>query len=256
MNRLIISAPFGNWLNFPGATSTLGTFTRHYRGGFWYRLWRCLRTLRYSRKTGGWVNKLGLPNPGIDSLDGDIARGSVGFAGKVVSIHGFSPEEWIYLAQKACRRGLLVEFNLSCPNVGHRHVAGQLTPVFQRFNAEYAIAKLPPLRWFELAEPLYDLGVRCFHLCNTLPCPGGGLSGKVLKPYSLWAVEEFRKRWGGRVELIGGGGVTCEQDVRDYLSAGADRVAVGSMLLNPFNHRKIPGFVRLLEDHFGGQYGR
>lgn len=247
MRRLIISAPFGNYLQFPGTTPTLGTFTRHYRGGKFYRLWRCLLTLRYSWKMQAWRNKLGLPNPGIGSL---LDTSTVD---KIVSVHGFNKEDWGYFTSFFYPRiGQMVELNLSCPNVGHQHVTND---VYWATNAMsdrglIVIAKLPPVRWFELAEPLYEVGVRNFHLCNTIPTPGGGLSGKPLKQYSLWAIEQFRKRWNTAVDLTGGGGITCEQDVRDYLSAGADRVAVGSMLFNPFNWKKIPRFVKLLEEHF------
>jgi dihydroorotate dehydrogenase len=112
------------------------------------------------------------------------------------------------------------------------------------------IAKIPPLRWMEYVEPLYEVGVRCFHCCNTIKLggSGGALSGKTLKPYSLWCIEELRKRYGdgdegkvggGRLRIIGGGGVTYEEDYRDYKRAGADYVAIGSVLLNPLNWGRI-----------------
>ena len=60
--KFFISAPFGNYVKPKGCISVTGTFTRNPQGN---RLWSVLKTLRYNRKLGGWVNKLGLPNPGL-----------------------------------------------------------------------------------------------------------------------------------------------------------------------------------------------
>ncbi len=243
ISRLIIGCPFGNYFSRPGITSTLGTFTRKPRGGFFWRAWRLAVGLRYSWLAGGWVNNLGLPNPGIVSLCGVHSLTSPA-PNCIVSVHGFDRVEWEQMALilSGDWAPLTTELNLSCPNVEHKHrVEDDVVPAAKILlkNGVRVIAKLPPVRWFDLAEPLYAAGVRGFHLCNTLPVRGGGLSGKTLKQLSLWAVGEFRRRWGDSVTLIGGGGVTCEQDVRDYLNAGADHVAVGSMLLNPFNWWKL-----------------
>ena len=55
-----IAAPFGNWIHHKNAVSVKGTFTLNPQGN---RLWSILKTLRHTKD--GWVNKLGLPNPGI-----------------------------------------------------------------------------------------------------------------------------------------------------------------------------------------------
>lgn len=248
MKRLIISAPFGNLVTHPQATSTVGTYTRHRRAGLWKRLWRVLRTVRYYHRAGAWVNQLGLPNPGIDSLDGKV------LPTVILSIHGFTGLEWRELAQTAVHlQPLALELNLSCPNVTRLERDQSVQAVAEVVNVYPAIrvsAKLPPVRWLALARPLYDLGVRRFHLCNTIPTPGGGISGKPLKPYSLWATEEVKHTWGCEVDVTSGGGITCLQDVRDYISAGADRVAVGGMCFNPLNLLKLGEFARYLEASF------
>lgn len=244
LERLVISAPFGNWLSFPHATSTLGTFTLHPRGGLVYRLWRCLRTLRYDRRMGGWVNRLGLPNPGIRSLAGRDGR-SMGTEalGSILSIHGFTPEEWQGLVTHAeYRRATAVEFNLSCPNVGpapFADVIPGLDKALRLFGPDRVITKLPPVGTVRLVGELYRIGVRAFHCCNTLPTPAGGLSGPVLKPLALEAVREVKQRWPDAM-VIGGGGVRTVEDVRDYRKAGADHVAIASTLLNPFRWRHVP----------------
>jgi dihydroorotate dehydrogenase len=235
MKSLVISAPFGNYLERPYATSTVGTFTLARRGGTLYRWWRVIRTLRYDSRIGGWVNKLGLPNPGIYSVHADQSS-------RIVSVYGFSSEEWVSLVTECVRiQPLAVELNLSCPNVPNSApVVGVEKAVgIALDNRLEVIAKLPPVRWMDMARPLFSMGIRHFHLCNTIPTPGGGISGKPLKQYSLWAVRDVREAWAEEVHIIGGGGIASKEDVRDYLTAGANRVSVASMLLNPFHHRKL-----------------
>jgi len=233
MNKIIIGAPFGNYFSWPGTTSTLGTFTRDYRGN---RLWRCLKTLRYNFKMRGWINSLGLPNPGINSLKIEHVNDNV-----IVSVYGFNQDDWIYLSKYSRDIGIrTIELNISCPNVKKNP---ELKFLPKLFCTHSVIVKLPPLRWIELAKPFYEEGIKTFHLCNTMPTPKGGLSGKTLKQYSLWAIEDFRQKWGKNVTLIGGGGITSMLDIHDYLLAGANHVSIASMLLNPLNWSKVSSWT-------------
>jgi dihydroorotate dehydrogenase len=52
----------------------------------------------------------------------------------------------------------------------------------------------------------------------------GGLSGPILRERSLEVLVRLRERVGDRLALIGVGGVTTPDDVRERLSAGADLV--------------------------------
>ena len=52
----------------------------------------------------------------------------------------------------------------------------------------------------------------------------GGLSGPVLRERALEVLIRLRARTGGEVALIGVGGVTTPDDVRDRMAAGADLV--------------------------------
>lgn len=232
MNKLIISAPFGNWINYNGVTSTIGTFTYFHRGNFLTRIWRILSTVRYHN--GSWINRLGLPNPGIKTLlNKDISD-------KILSIHGFNKQDWFNLSKVVDELWpLAIELNLSCPNVTKTSIREGVSAAALMYSSKLVIAKLAPVRWMDFVIPLKDVGVTYFHLCNTIPTSSGGLSGKVLKQYSLWAVEEVKQKYGNEVKIIGGGGITKVQDIDDYLKAGADHVAVGSMLFNPLNWKKL-----------------
>ena len=110
--RLVVSAPFGNYVQPEGAVATLGTFTALRRPG---RLWRILKTVRYYPRLRAWVNKIGLRNPGIEWLERKVDAGKITCADKLVSVHGFSPDEWWRLLDGIQRvRPLAVELNMSC----------------------------------------------------------------------------------------------------------------------------------------------
>lgn len=257
MPALIVSAPFGNYLRFAGAVSTLGTFTLHRRGGWPARLWRIALTVRYYPRLGAWVNRIGLRNPGIGFIEQAVSAGKKDVSDALVSVHGFNDGEWPDLVRRAAALGpLAVELNLSCPNVG------QVDPGLPWLEDAVAcgapvIAKLPPVRYQGLAERCLTAGVRAFHCCNTLPSPGGGMSGRPLLPLSIECVKWMRTQNvsdGARLFLIGGGGVVEPDDVDRYADAGADRVAVGAKLMHPkylWSDRGIDAIRQRAAQRFG-----
>jgi dihydroorotate dehydrogenase len=243
-----ISAPFGNYLKPKGCISVTGTFTREPRGfgnqnkyPKSYILWKLLKTLRYDTQLGGWVNKLGLPNPGIQ-------KGMAGI--------DYRPNDVLSIAE--VKRGDFqklnhiipldqsLEINLSCPNVNDRlpmdgaKVFGSPGVFAKVKSRKWCIAKLSPLSSPEEIEfVIEEMGFRQLHFSNTLPVNGGGLSGVTLKPFTLKLIDIVRERWGERIEIIAGGGVTDFGGVSDYLSAGANHVSLGSVCFNPFKLRKL-----------------
>lgn len=238
---LVIGAPFGNWLRFPGAVSTLGTFTLDRRGGRLWRWWQVLRTVRYYPGIQAWKNRLGLPNPGLAGLKRVALTTPDQFAQSIVSIAGFNHWEWQKLFGAAqALQPLAIELNVSCPNcpgkdqtdytelfayLGRQENATWTTPV---------IVKLPPLGAEQLYVQALAAGIRRFHCCNTLPTPGGGLSGKPLKAISLALLRRLRPQAPPGTVFIGGGGVTTASDAMEYYAAGADMVSVASALFCPW----------------------
>lgn len=239
MLPLLISAPFGNYLQPPGATATLGTFTAAPRPGRW---WRALRTLRYYPRLGAWVNQIGLRNPGIDWLAARARSGKVILSNKLISIHGFSDSDWSALLHRIAElKPLAVELNLSCPNVGELSAPDHL---FDRAlaTAVPTIVKLPPINYDAIARHALAAGVRAFHCCNTLPVPAGGMSGKPLMPLSLRCIRDLRVLSPHPLTIIGGGGVTTPDDITLYADAGATHFALGTALIHP---RYLFSFARL-----------
>lgn len=231
---LIVGAPFGNYIQPAGCTATLGTFTAARRGGVINRAWRILLTVRYYRRMRAWVNKIGLRNPGIDWLVAKAASGKIDVSDKLISIHGFTPDDWWALLDKAAAlRPLAIEMNMSCPNVGHIAWPPEL---FEKAVATGVpiIAKIPPVNYDTMVEQAVAAGVRILHCCNTLPNPGGGMSGTPLKHVALQCIQDLRtKPYWNDLTVIGGGGIYTPEDVDAYAELGVKHVAIATKLFNP-----------------------
>lgn len=245
---LIISAPFGNYIQPDGATATCGTFTAAARPG---RYWRFIRTVRYYRRLRAWVNKIGLRNPGMPWFVEQCKAGKIDAADKIVSVHGFVADDWwALLDQIAEIKPLAVELNMSCPNVGEVDWPDEL---FDRAVATGVpvIAKLPPVNYDEMFTQAHAAQIRGFHCCNTLPVPAGGLSGAPLKPVALQCIRDLFGDMPpddrARLLVIGGGGIRATCDIDDYLAAGVDRVAVATKVCNPIYLFSDAGVRPLIE---------
>jgi hypothetical protein len=59
--KKFIAAPFGNYIKTKNTISVSGSWTVEKRTG---RIIQIAKTLRYTKK--GWVNKIGLRNPGVE----------------------------------------------------------------------------------------------------------------------------------------------------------------------------------------------
>lgn len=230
--KIFISAPFGNYIKPVECVPVTGTFTRNPRGN---RLWSVLKTLRYNRKLGGWVNKLGLPNPGLRAgLERHIR-------GEVLSIAETKRGDFQKM-NNIIPLNQSLEINFSCPNLGKKLPLDGASIFTKVKSRKWCIAKLSPLTdGDELEFVIEHLGFKQLHFSNTLPLPNnkGGLSGATLKPYTLELIELVRERWGDSVTVIAGGGVSDFSGVMEYLLAGANHVSIGSVCFNPFKLRKL-----------------
>jgi len=249
-NKLVISAPFGNYIQPAGATPTLGTFTRLKRPG---RVWRILKTVRRYKRLGAWVNKIGLRNPGIDWLEARVKGGKIDVSDKLVSVHGFTDDDWWGLLDSCVRiKPMGVELNISCPNVGEMSWPSALFARAVEAMADgIVVVKLPPVRYERLFDEALKAGVRTFHCCNTLPVPGGGMSGKPLMPVALACIGDVLRRAqnaGIEIDVIGGGGITSTSDIDEYAKVGAKRVAIGTKVMHP-KYLRAEGDLRQLIDH-------
>ena len=236
--RFFISAPFGNHIKSKKTISVTGTWTLKPRGN---RLWAILRTLRYNKEVGGWTNSLGLPNPGIATGLNKIQPN------EVISIAEVEKGDF-YELERIIPQDQSIELNLSCPNV-ERCFTWESAKVFTRSAAfrTWCIAKLSPLTTpEELCFIVEELGFTQLHFSNTLPFGDvGGISGPVLRRFTVELIELCREKWGNDVEIIAGGGVRDFAGVMEYLAAGANHISIGSVCFNPFKLRKLLKTIEL-----------
>ena len=224
--KYYIAAPFGNYLHKPDMYSVMGTYTLQPRPGL---LKQILKTLRYSFHYKGWVNKLGLRNPGIETAINKYYQNP---SRRIISLYGFNRGEWETLAKYT--RGMKQELNISCPNVENKfHNTGCPVELFPD-----AILKMSPLTTEEEIVMYMERGVRRWHFSNTLPVSQGGLSGKTLMQYNRKLIK-FTLSEDKRAKVIGGGGVTSMSDVRFYKDLGCIGVSLGSVCMLPFGLRRF-----------------
>ena len=226
-NKFFISAPFGNYIKPKGTIPVTGTFTLNPRGN---RFWAVLKTLRYNSAQQGWVNRLGLPNPGI--------REGLKKESTVISIAEIDKGDFQRL-NVLIPENQSIELNLSCPNL-NKKLSWESAKCFNSEKREWCIAKLSPLTTPEELKFVVEfLGFTQLHFSNTLPTVQGGLSGPMLRGYTTELIELARSEYGNSVEIIAGGGVSDFGSVTNYLSNGADHVSIGSVCFNPFKLRKL-----------------
>ena len=169
-------------------------------------------------------------NPGIEK---GINKYYVQPHRRIVSICGFNYGEWKTLAEYT--RGIRIELNLSCPNVG---IKGNIGCPVELFDTSHVIVKMSPLTTENEIVSYMERGVRKWHFSNTLSIAQGGLSGKTLMQYNRKLIK-FTLKEDKCAKIIGGGGVTSMSDVAWYRDLGCSGVSLGTVLFKPFALRKF-----------------
>ncbi len=222
---IFISPPFGNYITHKNAISIAGSYTLNPRPGLFLQTVKTLRPIK-----NGWVNKIGLRNCGIKNVDFDDK--------KVYSLAALERNDWIEFIDIVPETVYGVELNISCPNEDTAAIEGILGEYTQKYS--FVSIKLPP----DLnAQHYINFGIRhgasCFHLCNTMPGPGGGESGQRLKKYSLALITFIRKYFGNDFEIIGGGGIYSLEDMIEYKQTGANHFSTATVWFNPLKAKKM-----------------
>lgn len=206
---------------------------------------------RVAETVAGMVNSIGLQNPGIDVFLEELSAFEVGLP-ILVSVAGDTPAEFAALCGRLAEdeRVSAVELNLSCPNVEQGGVRDGATFCSSPGSVEAVvlacreamrdrpvIAKLACEGAVENAAAAEDAGADALTISNTVQAltvdarrqevlVRGGLSGPAMKPVALRAVYEASRAVG--VPIVGCGGVSCGEDVAEFMLAGASAVQVGS----------------------------
>ncbi len=200
--------------------------------------------------SGGYVNAMGLPNPGIELFAEEMEEAVR--AGTVIgSIYGAGPEDFSKLAGKMEDYGAsAVELNLSCPHAKGYGMEVGTDPELVR-NIVSAVkgsvsipvwAKLTPNTHIlnRIGEAVQDAGGDAIVAINTLkamvispefarPIMSNkfcGLSGEAVKPVGVRAIYDLRSALD--IPLVGVGGISGWRDAAEYIMAGACAFQVGS----------------------------
>lgn len=201
---------------------------------------------------GGYINAMGLPNPGIDLFAGEmksaVMRGNI-----IGSIYGTNQQDFSDLAIKMEEYGACaVELNLSCPNVkGYGMELGTDPYIVKKIVSSVKSSVSIPV-WVKLTPNTHlltevgiavqDAGGDAIVAINTIkamvispefgkPILGnifGGLSYTAIKPVGVRAIFDLRSAVD--IPLVGVGGISSWRDAVEYMMAGASAFQVGSAI--------------------------
>lgn len=205
--------------------------------------------------TGGWLNAVGLKNPGIEHvLKEELPWLAQNYPDLPIvgSIAGSTANEYVEVAKKisTAPNVKLIEVNISCPNVEKGglafgtdpEVVEDLTRRIKAVTKNPVLMKLTPgvteivpialaaerggadglVMINTLMGMEIDLETRKPHLSNGT----GGLSGAAIHPIAVRMIHQVRAAT--KLPIIGVGGVGSAKDALELMVAGAGAVQVGS----------------------------
>lgn len=226
---IFISPPFGNYISLPYCKSIKGSYTLNNRPGLFKQIYN---TLYFDSSLHGWVNKIGLRNPGIDYAIQHYNHNT-----DIISIAILDQQDIPSFLQKIPDNTNL-EINISCPNINKQLVQSNLQS-FLNNKRQWCIIKCSPLIQQQQLDHFYNIGFRQFHFSNTLPVPNGGLSGPKLIPYTQKLSQNMKNKYND-VTIISGGGIQSWQDLINYNFA--DHHSISTIFFSPL--KLIPFFYK------------
>lgn len=222
---------------------------------------------RLAETTDGMLNAIGLQNPGVDYVVGDILP-SLDFSETrfIANVSGSTVDEYVEVTRKFENSPIdAIEINISCPNVKEGGVAfgndpqmsARVVEACRAVTKKPLITKLSPNQTdIKLnAKLCIEAGSDAFAVINTVMGMAvdietkqpiihnnqGGLSGPAIKPIALLKVHEVHQVCKPHnIPIIGQGGVVNVTDAIEFLIAGATTVGVGTGLFyDPLCCKKI-----------------
>ena len=200
--------------------------------------------VRIAEVEGGMLNAIGLANPGIDRF---VSETLPRLEGEIwVSVGGFSVQDYADLCERLQGEDIAaIELNLSCPNVDEvPESVGEVVAAARAATTKPLYAKLSPAvpDVAETARAAEAAGADGLSLVNTirglaldertlrpvLARGAGGLSGPALRPIALAAVYACRRATS--LPIVGMGGVMTGRHALELLAAGANDIALGTVL--------------------------
>ena len=205
----------------------------------------------FSVKGGGWINAVGLSNPGASNFAKMIEPNQD--VPIVVSLVGSVPEDFeIMIKEFENCKVKAFELNLSCPHVAKVGlevgddpglVKAIVSTVKSTTNVP-VIAKvgLGTSNYLNTVNTAIDSGIDAITAINTVRAIAidvetqrpilsnkfGGLSGTPIKPIALRCVYEISSKYD--IPIIGCGGISTWEDAVEFFLAGSSGVQLGSAI--------------------------
>ena len=200
---------------------------------------------------GGFVNAIGLSNPGVDAFSKELATLNEKPIPIVVSLFGSTPTEFSDMISRLESISVdCYELNLSCPHVEKvglevgqdPEAVSSIVKIAKKYSSRPVLIKVSPhiTDIVEIVSVAKDSGADGVTAVNTvramvidietgrpiLSNNVGGLSGPVMKSIAIRCVYDISKKVD--IPIIGCGGITNWNDAIEFFLAGASAVQVGS----------------------------
>ena len=245
---------------------SLDVFNRLYRSGAGAVVSKSLSTepwdgypnpTIFSVNGGGWINAVGLSNPGAPNFAKMIESNKD--VPIIVSLVGSIPEDFEMMVKqfKNCKV-TAYELNLSCPHVAKvglevgddPELVKKIVSTMKNSTDVPVIAKmgLGTTHYLNTVNAAIDSGIDAITAINTIRAMAidvetqrpilsnkfGGLSGTPIKPIALRCVYEISSKY--NIPVIGCGGISTWEDAVEFILAGSSAIQLGSAIGDNWMH--------------------
>ena len=245
---------------------SLDVFNRLYRSGAGAVVSKSLSTepwdgypnpTIFSVNGGGWINAVGLSNPGAPNFAKMIESNKD--VPIIVSLVGSIPEDFEMMVKqfKNCKI-IAYELNLSCPHVAKvglevgddPELVKKIVGTMKNSTDVPVIAKvgLGTTHYLNTVNAAIDSGIDAITAINTIRAMAidvetqrpilsnkfGGLSGTPIKHVALRCVYEISSKY--NIPIIGCGGISTWEDAVEFISAGSSAIQLGSAIGDNWVH--------------------
>ncbi|MEE9563621.1 MAG: dihydroorotate dehydrogenase [Nitrosopumilaceae archaeon] len=203
----------------------------------------------FSVKGGGWLNAVGLSNPGAENFAKMIEPNKD--VPIIVSLVGSIEDDFEFMIKQFenCKVAAF-ELNLSCPHVAKvglevgddTDLVGKIVKTVKAQTQAPVFAKvgLGTTDYLETVSAAVEAGADGITAINTLRAMAidveterpilsnkiGGLSGTPIKPIAVRCVYEISSKF--NIPIIGCGGISTWEDAVEFILAGSSAVQIGS----------------------------
>jgi len=203
----------------------------------------------FSVKGGGWLNAVGLSNPGAENFAKMIEPNKD--VPIIVSLVGSVEDDFeLMIKQFENCKVAAFELNLSCPHVAKvglevgddTELVGKIVKTVKAATPAPVFAKvgLGTTDYLETVSAAVEAGADGITAINTLRAMAidveteqpilsnkiGGLSGTPIKPVAVRCVYEISSKF--NIPIIGCGGISTWEDAVEFILAGSSAVQIGS----------------------------